>query len=181
MMTTTKRNTSVAQHTAMIITRPGHQVSSVGQKVDLGAVTREWKNTWVLPNKQCAIRYASVTHATALHQGHRYMQRGYFTFTSLFFPKQSTSLVVAISYHGPQMTNFSVSVLSTCSAWRRKAQLCYPWETSPPFAFAISCYIRFSFRERCYTDEGRLSNHIRGCLLGSRSSAYQSVLQLLSL
>lgn len=44
MMTTTKRNTSVAQHTAMIITRPGHQVSSVGQKVDLGAVKRVWKN-----------------------------------------------------------------------------------------------------------------------------------------
>lgn len=40
MMTTTKRNTSVAQHTAMIITRPGHQVSSVGQKVDLGAVIK---------------------------------------------------------------------------------------------------------------------------------------------
>lgn len=181
MMTTMKRNTSVVQHTAMIITRPGHQVSSVGQKVDLGAVKRVWKNTWVLPNKQCVIRYASVTHAIALCQGHRYMQRGYFTFRTLFFPKQSTSLVLDISYHGPQMTGFSVSVLSTRSAQRRKAQLCYPWETSPPSAFAISCRIRFSLRERCYADKGRLSNPIRGGLSGSRSSAYQSVLQLLSL
>lgn len=52
MMTTTKRNTSVAQHTAMIITRPGHQVSSGGQKVDLGPAKREWKTTLILKNQQ---------------------------------------------------------------------------------------------------------------------------------
>lgn len=94
MMTTTKRNTSVAQHTAMIIIRPGHQVSSVGQKVDLGAVKREWKNTLILPNQQGVIRYGSVTHAVALHQDHRYMQRCYFTFRTHFFlfPKQSICL-----------------------------------------------------------------------------------------
>lgn len=95
MMTTTKRNTSVAQHTAMIITRPGHQVSSVGQKVDLGAVKREWKNTLIVPNQQGIIRYASATHAVALHQDHRYMQRCYFTFRTHFFlfSKQSISLI----------------------------------------------------------------------------------------
>lgn len=95
MMTTTKRNTSVVQHTTMIITRPGHQVSSVGQKVDLGAVKREWKNTLVFPNHQGIIRYASVTHAVAPHQDHRYMQRCYFTFRTHFFlfPKQSISLI----------------------------------------------------------------------------------------
>lgn len=100
MMTTTKRNTSVAQHTAMTITRPGHQVSSVGQKVDLGAVKREWKNTWVLPNQQGIIRYASVTYAVALYQDHKYMLRCYFTFRTRFFlfPKQSVSLIGTIYF-----------------------------------------------------------------------------------
>lgn len=96
MMTTTKRNTSVAQHTAMIITRPGHQVSSGGQKVDLGgAVKRVWKSTLILQNQQGIIRYASVTHTVALHQDHRYKQRCYFTFSTNFFlsPKQSISLI----------------------------------------------------------------------------------------
>lgn len=153
MMTTTKRNTSVAQHTAMIITRPGHHVSSVGQKVDLGAVKTVWKNRWVLPNEQCIIRYASVTHAIVLCQGHRYMQRGYLAFRTNFFPKQSTPLFGTRYFltWSPDDQALCVSVVHNwCSARNRKAQLCYPWETSSPSACAISCCIRFSFRERCW-------------------------------
>lgn len=172
MMTTTKRNTSVVQHTAMIITRPGHQVSSVGQKVDLGAVKREWKNTLILPNQQGMIRYASVTHAVALHQDHRYMQRCYFTFrTHLFLsPKKSISLI-GTKYFLSQSPDqvLCVSVITTWySARRRKALLCYPWKTYSSSAFTMSSCIRFNFRKGYYADKSTFSNPIRGGELGAK-------------
>lgn len=168
MMTTTKRNTSVAQHTAMIITRPGHQVSSVGQKVDLGAVKREWKNTLILPNQQGIIKYASVTHAIALHQDHRYLQRCYFTFRTHFslFPKHSISLTGTKYFltQSPDDWVLCVSVIyNLVPSTKEKSSALLPEETSYSSAFTISSCIRFNFREGYYADKSMFLNPIRGC------------------
>lgn len=172
MMTTTKRNTSVAQHTAMIITRPGHQVSSGGQKVDLGPAKREWKTTLILKNQQVISDMLQ-----SLTQQHTRITDtckdviSYLVHISFFPPSNQFLLLVRnISCHSPEMTKFSVSVLSTTwyLAQRRKAQLCYPWETSSS-VFTISSCIRFNFREGYYADKSTFSNSIRGGLLGAKA------------
>lgn len=164
MMTTTKRNTSVAQHTAMIITSPGHQVSSVGQKVDLGAVIKS------VERHMNSLAYAEYSQIHFSHPYSRTMpgpqihiKRLPHIWDNLYFsPSPSPCLVLDISAMVSRWPSYCVLVLSTarCSAQRRKAQLCYLQETSPPLQDCHLLYIS----SRRHADKDMLSNHIRGGL-----------------